>query len=71
MRRDRLIRDLVRDRILVTLNDGTGFQGLLDNADDRTVVLVDAEFLRNDQASVKVDGRVFLARERIAYIQRP
>lgn len=71
MRRDRLMRELVRERILVTLADGQAFRGLLDQCDHNTLTLVDSEYLKADRDPTKVDGCVYLARDRVAYIQRP
>jgi len=65
------MKTLLRERILVTLIDGHAFNGLLDECDPKTVTLVDSQYLKADSEPVKVDGRVYLARERIAYIQRP
>jgi hypothetical protein len=55
---------------VVTLTDGTAFDGLLAEADDRTVVLVDAWALERN-GRVEVDGRLFLPRDKVAYMQVP
>jgi len=68
--RDRLIRDSLRQRFVVTLDDSTTFEGLLDEVDDKTVVLVDAwAFEKNGK--VAVDGRLFLPRANVLYMQVP
>jgi hypothetical protein len=68
--RDRLVRDSLRERFVVTLTDGTSFEGLLAEADDRTVVLVDAWAL-SASGRAEVDGRLFLPRDHVAYMQVP
>lgn len=68
--RDRLIRRAVRERFVVTTLDGSAFDGLLAEADDRTLVLVDAFALDGGQR-VRVDGSLFVARDRVNYMQRP
>lgn len=70
MRRDRLLRGLVRERFVVTLTTGEAFDGLLDRLDESTVELVDARALVKD-GTVKVDGRLYLPRAQVTYMQRP
>lgn len=70
MRRDRLVRRCLRTRFVVTLTGGESFEGLLIDADDRTVVLADA-FLLDGRNRVKVDGALYLPRDRVSYLQRP
>jgi len=67
---DRLVRSHVRSRFVVTMQSGDTFEGLLDEADDLTVVLVDA-WAVTEQSRVQVDGRLFLPRVEVAYMQRP
>ena len=70
MSRDRLIRKTLRTRFLVTLRSGETFEGLLLEADERTVVLVDA-FGVDGSSRVKVDGSLYLPRGEVAYMQKP
>lgn len=70
MNRDRLLKQLCRERFVVTLRTGEAFDGLLDRFDLSTLELVDV-FAVSTDARVKVDGRVYLPREGISYMQRP
>jgi hypothetical protein len=70
MRRDRLIRQALRERFVVTLTSGETFDGLLLDTDDKTVHLVDAHAL-DGSTRVSIDGALFLPRDRVAYMQRP
>lgn len=69
--RDRLLRRAVRARFVVTLVDGATFDGLLDEVDPGVLVLVDAGALDDRGGRRPVDGRLFLERARIAYMQSP
>ena len=71
MRGDRLVKSHLRQRYLVTLVDGEAFEGLLNEADERHLVLVDSESIRPDGERLKVDGALWLPRDRIAYMQQP
>lgn len=68
--RDRLVKSHLRTRFLVTLKTGEAFEGLLYEADDRTLVLADA-FAVDEHARQRVDGQVFLDRQAVAYMQVP
>lgn len=70
MGRDRLLRALLRERFVVTLGTGETFDGLLDRFDDKHVELVAAHAVSGSQRH-PVDGRLYLPRERISYMQRP
>lgn len=70
MRRDRLLKQLLRDRFVVTLRGGQSFDGLLVDADDKTVRLVDA-FALDGKNRAAVDGDLFIPRAEIVYLQRP
>lgn len=70
MRRDRVLRKHLRERFVVTLLSGETFDGLLDRWDESTLEFVDA-FAVTERNRVEVDGRLFLARARVAYMQRP
>jgi len=68
--RDRLVRQSLRERFVVTMTTGETFDGLLFEVDDKTVHLVDAHAL-DGATRVAVDGALFLPRDRVAYMQRP
>ena len=70
MRRDRLLKQLLRDRFVVTLRGGESFDGLLADADEKTVRLVDA-FALDGKNRVSVDGELFIPRGEVVYMQRP
>jgi small nuclear ribonucleoprotein (snRNP)-like protein len=70
MRRDRLLKSLLRERFVVTLKTGEAFDGLLDRWDESTIELVNP-FAVTEKARVQVDGRIYLPREQVAYMQRP
>ena len=70
MRKDRLLRDLLRDRFVVTLFSGESFDGLLVDADEKTVRMADAVALDGTKR-VRVDGELFIPRDQITYMQRP
>lgn len=69
-RRDRLVRQSLRERFIVTLTGGESFSGLLFDIDEKTLHLVDAKAL-DGKSSVPVDGALFLPRDRVAYMQKP
>lgn len=70
MRRDRVLRQHLRERFVVTLLSGETFDGLLDQWDESTLEFVDA-YAVTERNRLEVDGRLFLPRDRIAYMQRP
>jgi hypothetical protein len=69
MRADRLLRHLIKERFVVTLRSGESFDGLLADADVKTVRLVNAWALA-DKDRVSVDGELFIPRAEIVYMQR-
>lgn len=71
MRRDRLLRQMLRERFIVTLKSGDTFDGLLDDQDESTVELLDPHVVGPDGKLTAVDGRLYLPRAEIAYLQRP
>lgn len=70
MRRDRLLQSLLRERFVVTLTSGEAFDGLLDRWDESTIELVDV-FAVTEKSRVQVDGRIYVPRQQISYMQRP
>jgi hypothetical protein len=69
-RRDQLIRRALRDRFVVTMRSKEAFEGLLLDADDKTVQLTDAYALTG-RDRVSIDGDLYLPRTEVAYMQRP
>lgn len=70
MARDRLLKALLRERFVVTMVSGEAFDGLLDHYDESHIELVDASAHLKD-GPVRVDGRLYLPRAQVAYMQRP
>lgn len=70
MRRDRLLREHLRERFVVTLKSGDTFDGLLDDHDETTIELIDP-YAVDKSGRVSLDGRLYLPRAEIAYMQRP
>lgn len=70
MGRDKLIRQHLRERFVVTLRDGETFEGLLVEADDRTFRFVNA-FALDGKNRVAVDGELFIPRDESLYLQKP
>lgn len=69
-RRDRVVRQALRERFVATLRGGETFDGLLVDADDKTFRFADA-FAVDGKNRVSVDGEVFLPRAEVLYLQRP
>jgi hypothetical protein len=61
----------MRQRYLVTLLDGDAFDGLLSDADVRHLILVDSEQVSASGERTKVDGALWIPRDRVAYMQQP
>ncbi len=68
---DRIVTSHLRVRHLVTLKSGETFDGLLDDADARTLTLIQAKLLVPNSEPIKVDGSLLLFRSDVAYLQRP
>lgn len=66
--KDRLLRMALRSRFLVFLRDGGTFSGLLDDVDTRTAVFADVQLIQTS-GTVPADGKLYVDRERIAYLQ--
>lgn len=64
-RLDRLVRKELRRRCVVTCKNDDVFTGVLFDADDRAVVLVDAVTPAGD----KVDGQLLILRADVAFVQ--
>jgi hypothetical protein len=70
MRKDRLLRKMILERFVVTLRSGESFDGLLADADTKTIRLV-SSFALSGKDRVSVDGELFIPRSEITYLQRP
>lgn len=68
--RDRILRGLIHDRLVVTLRTGETFDGLLVEADDRVLRLANADLV-SEKARVSVDGDLYLPRYEVIYMQKP
>jgi small nuclear ribonucleoprotein (snRNP)-like protein len=66
----RIVRDLFRERVVVTLKTGETFSGVLVGADSPALLLREAAQLAARDA-VGIDGELIVPRADIAYIQRP
>lgn len=71
--RDRLIRQRLRDQVVVTLKSGSAFRGVLFEADARSFVLRNVEMLGRpgDGVHIPVDGELMVARSEVEFVQRP
>lgn len=68
---DRIARDHLLCRYVVTLKSGEAFDGLLRDADGHTLELVQATSLATGRDPIPVDGSLYVARADVAYLQRP
>lgn len=71
MRSDRIVRRLLREQFVVTMKNGQTWQGVLTEADEHSLALMDVSEIAQDGTPTKADGQVFLPRADVAYIQRP
>lgn len=69
-RRDQLIRRLLRERFIVTLQGGETFDGLLIDIDDKTVRLGNVSAIDGRNRAL-VDGELYVPRDQVVYFQRP
>lgn len=61
---------MILERFIVTLRSGESFDGLLADADTKTIRLV-SSFALSGKDRVSVDGELFIPRSEITYLQRP
>lgn len=66
---DRLLKRLIRERFLVTLANGEGFDGLLVELDERTIRLANAAQV-SKTSRVEVDGDLYIPRADVLYLQK-
>lgn len=69
-RRDRLVRQVLRERFIATLRSGETFDGLLVAVDERTYRFANAWAI-DGKNRVSVDGELFLPRSEVLYLQKP
>lgn len=69
-RRDSLVRQSLRERFIFTLRSSESFDGLLLDADDKTIRVGDAYALQGS-SRIAVDGELYLPRAELAYMQKP
>ena len=67
--RDRLLRNEVKERFVVTLKAGPMFSGLLIDVDDRTFHFSDVRIIQKS-GSEPADGQLYIERSNVAYMQR-
>ena len=68
----RLIREHLRQRVIVTLKTGEAFGGVLFSADSEALVLRNAEVLdatSTDRQAQPVDGELLILRPDVSYLQ--
>jgi hypothetical protein len=70
LRRDKILRQVLREQFIATLRDGQTFDGLLVEADDKTFRFVNA-FAIDGKNRAPVDGELFLPRSEVLYLQKP
>ena len=68
---DRIVGSHQLQRTVVTLKSGETFDGLVRDADARTLVLVKASSLAPGRDPLPVDGSLYVDRADVAYLQRP
>ena len=68
-----ILRQTLRERVLVTLKTGEAFDGVLMCSDERTWEFVQAKAVGAGMngADVPVDGRLLIPADNVAYAQRP
>lgn len=66
---DRLLKRLLRERFLLTLRNGEGFEGLLVAVDERTFHLANAAQVTKT-SRVEVAGDLYIPRSDVLYLQK-
>lgn len=69
MRADRLIRQVVRRRFLVTTDTEEGWEGVLLEADDGHYVFDDVSSVAPSGERFRADGKLWIPRSRVKYMQ--
>lgn len=71
--RSRVLTSRFRDQVVVTTKEGAVFSGILYSADDKALVLRQANAVAaaEDRTDVPLDGELIVLLADVAWIQRP
>lgn len=71
--RSKVLRSRFRSQVFVTTHEGATFSGILWDADDKVLVLRNAEAVKAgpDSSNLPLDGEVVLLMFDVSFIQRP
>ena len=67
---NQVIKKRLHYRVLVTLKDGTAFEGVLWESDKQALILRDANAVQGAR-QVPVDGELLVLWADVSYVQRP
>ena len=67
---DRLIKNVLKERFLVSLTDGSAVEGLLIDADKKSLHMADCYQVTHD-SKTSVDGHLYIPRTNVLYMQKP
>jgi hypothetical protein len=70
VRPDRVVRQHLRTKFLITTKAGMTWEAILMDADQTSLMLFDAVAIGPDGSRTKADGQVFLPRGDVAYMQK-
>lgn len=73
MRRSRILTSRFREHVAVTLKSGDAFAGILYSADNKALVLRQAEAVGagENKTNLPLDGELILLLADVAWLQRP
>lgn len=73
MSRSRVLSSRFRERVVVTTKSGESFDGVLYSADDKALVLRQAEVVGagENKTNLPLDGELILLLADVAWLQRP
>lgn len=73
MSRSRVLSSRFRERVVVTTKSGESFDGILCSADDKALVLRQAEAVGagENKTNLPLDGELILLLADVAWLQRP
>lgn len=71
--RSRVLTSRFREQVVVTTKAGASFGGILYSADDKALVLRQANAMRaaEDKTDIPLDGELIVLMADVAWIQRP
>jgi len=71
--RSRVLRSRIHEQFLVTTKDGAAFSGILYTADEKMLVLRNAEAVGagENKTNLPLDGEIIIIMSDVAYLQRP